>query len=227
MHINSTDEMTAGNINEEFVPLEDCPNEQDGTDDRIGTAATIAMTATPAARPTTLNVNENPDNNPDVVDFRTVDNGRDETDNSSNNNNNNSPSRNVFADRQNVVRGLCDASLMAANVSQLRAVLDGDPGNKYFIPLLIMIGLSLLSHMVFGLLMIQRWRKERKAEMEHRRDVEKAAGTPVSTASNPRGVTCFCDWCVSVEWYDEVSMFFMFFVIILNVAIAGLGLTSN
>lgn len=48
--------MTAGNINEEFVPLEDCPNEQDGTDDRIGTAATIAMTATPAARPTTLNV---------------------------------------------------------------------------------------------------------------------------------------------------------------------------
>ncbi|XP_034329907.2 ninjurin-A isoform X2 [Magallana gigas] len=229
--------MTTGN---EIVPLEDIPNDQDGTDNRDGMAGTIddnrdGMAGTiddnrngmdeidiivnPAARPTTLNMR----NNSDEIDFRSVDRGLDEPDAP----NNNGSSKNVFTDRQNIVRGLCDASLMAANISQLRAVLDGDPGNKYFIPLLIMIGLSLFSHITFGLLMIQRWRKERKAELEHQRDVEKAVGTPVSRASNPRGVTCLCAWCGKVEWYDEVSMYCMYFVIILNVAIAGLGLTDN
>nr|XP_034329910.1 uncharacterized protein LOC117690298 isoform X7 [Crassostrea gigas] len=200
--------MTAGN---EIVPLEDIPNDQDGTDNRDGMAGTIDgnrngmdeidIIVKPAARPTTLNEPDAP--------------------------NNNGSSKNVFTDRQNIVRGLCDASLMAANISQLRAVLDGDHGNKFFIPLLIMIGLSLFSHIVFGLLMIQRWRKERRAELEHQRDVENAAGTPVSRSSNPRGVTCLCAWCECVEWYDEVSMFCMYLVIILNVAIAGLGLTDN
>ncbi|XP_052705001.1 uncharacterized protein LOC128180872 isoform X3 [Crassostrea angulata] len=211
--------MTAGN---EIVPLEDIPNDQGGTDNRDGMAGTIddnrdGMAGTiddnrngmdeidiivkPTARPTTLNEPDAP--------------------------NNNGSSKNVFTDRQNIVRGLCDASLMAANISQLRAVLDGDHGNKYFIPLLIMIGLALFWHIVFGLLMIQRWRKERRAELEHQRDVENAAGTPVSRSSNPRGVTCLCSWCECVEWYDEVSMFCMYFVIILNVAIAGLGLTST
>ncbi|XP_052705000.1 uncharacterized protein LOC128180872 isoform X2 [Crassostrea angulata] len=226
--------MTAGN---EIVPLEDIPNDQGGTDNRDGMAGTIddnrdGMAGTiddnrngmdeidiivkPTARPTTLN------NNSDEVDFRRFQ-GFDEPDAP----NNNGSSKNVFTDRQNIVRGLCDASLMAANISQLRAVLDGDHGNKYFIPLLIMIGLALFWHIVFGLLMIQRWRKERRAELEHQRDVENAAGTPVSRSSNPRGVTCLCSWCECVEWYDEVSMFCMYFVIILNVAIAGLGLTST
>nr|XP_034329909.1 uncharacterized protein LOC117690298 isoform X6 [Crassostrea gigas] len=211
--------MTAGN---EIVPLEDIPNDQDGTDNRDGMAGTIddnrdGMAGTiddnrngmdeidiivkPTARPTTLNEPDAP--------------------------NNNGSSKNVFTDRQTIVRGLCDASLMAANISQLRAVLDGDHGNKFFIPLLIMIGLSLFSHIVFGLLMIQRWRKERRAELEHQRDVENAAGRRVSRSSNPRGVSCLCAWCECVEWYDEVSMFCMYLVIILNVAIAGLGLTDN
>lgn len=224
--------MTAGN---EIVPLEDIPNDQDGTDNRDGMAGTIDgnrngmdeidIIVKPAARPTTLNMRNNSDETDDVTDFRFVHVGRglDEPDAP----NNNGSSKNVFTDRQNIVRGLCDASLMAANISQLRAVLDGDHGNKFFIPLLIMIGLSLFSHIVFGLLMIQRWRKERRAELEHQRDVENAAGTPVSRSSNPRGVTCLCAWCECVEWYDEVSMFCMYLLIILNVAIAGLGLTDN
>lgn len=55
--------MTAGN---EIVPLEDIPNDQDGTDNRDGMAGTIDgnrngmdeidIIVKPAARPTTLNV---------------------------------------------------------------------------------------------------------------------------------------------------------------------------
>lgn len=62
-HINLTDEMTAGN---EIVPLEDIPNDQDGTDNRDGMAGTIDdnrngmdeidIIIKPTARPTTLNV---------------------------------------------------------------------------------------------------------------------------------------------------------------------------
>lgn len=55
--------MTTGN---EIVPLEDIPNDQDGTDNRDGMAGTIDgnrngmdeidIIVNPAARPTTLNV---------------------------------------------------------------------------------------------------------------------------------------------------------------------------
>nr|XP_034329908.1 uncharacterized protein LOC117690298 isoform X5 [Crassostrea gigas] len=222
--------MTAGN---EIVPLEDIPNDQDGTDNRDGMAGTIDGNRNGMAG----TIDDNRDgmagtiddnrNGMDEIDIIVKPTARPTTLNEPDAPNNNGSSKNVFTDRQTIVRGLCDASLMAANISQLRAVLDGDHGNKFFIPLLIMIGLSLFSHIVFGLLMIQRWRKERRAELEHQRDVENAAGRRVSRSSNPRGVSCLCAWCECVEWYDEVSMFCMYLVIILNVAIAGLGLTDN
>ncbi|XP_056004651.1 uncharacterized protein LOC125658687 isoform X4 [Ostrea edulis] len=142
-----------------------------------------------------------------------------------------SSSRNPFADRQNFVRQLCDASLLAANVSQLRAVLDrSSTENIYFWPLIVMISLSILLHIGFGILMIQRWRKEREAEMEHRRNSTSVAGTPISNASiltkEAKGTLCFCSPCLSVEKCDEISMYVMLFIVILNVGVAGLGLSG-
>ncbi|XP_056004654.1 ninjurin-1-like isoform X2 [Ostrea edulis] len=140
-----------------------------------------------------------------------------------------SSSRNPFADRQNFVRQLCDTSLLAANVSQLRAVLDGSSTeNIYFWPLIVMISLSILMHIGFGILMIQRWRKEREAEMEHRRNSSSVAGTPTPDsnvlAKQAKGTLCFCSPCLMVEKYDEISLFFMLLLVVLNVGIAGLGL---
>lgn len=43
--------------------------------------------------------------------------------------------RNLFSDKRNFVRQLCDVSLLAANISQLRVVLNGGSTNKYYIPL--------------------------------------------------------------------------------------------
>ena len=54
------------------------------------------------------------------------------------------------------------------------------------------------------------------------------ATTPQPHAStvNPKGVLCPCKPCMEVERYDEVSMYFMFLVVILNVGIAGIGLSG-
>nr|XP_022288385.1 ninjurin-1-like [Crassostrea virginica] len=124
--------------------------------------------------------------------------------------------RNQFTDSRNFVRQLCDASLLAANVSQLRAVLDNGSENSYFIPLLVMIVSSIVFHVVFGILMIQRWRKEREAQMEHKENV----------MGNPQGMLCSCSPCMKVERYDEISMYFVFLVVILNIIIAALGLSG-
>ena len=134
---------------------------------------------------------------------------------------------NQFTASRNFVLELCDASILAANVSQLRAVLDNGPGNCYFIPLLIMINLSIFCHVAFGILKIQSWRKEREAQMKHSK-INKRVTTPQSQAStvNPQEVFCHCTPCMEVERYDEVSMYFMFLVVILNVGIAGIGLSG-
>ncbi|XP_065925576.1 ninjurin-1 [Magallana gigas] len=203
--------MSPGNSSEQTVSLEMSPNDKDSL---TGTC-TNEMVVTSAAIP----VNDSQDR----TDFKDVlTNG--DTDGTSNNN----PSGNVFADRQNIVRGFCDASLMAANVSQLRAVLDGDPAYRFFTPLLVLIGLSLILHIGFGLIMIQRWRKARKAHLEHMKKAEELDSQgPNTIASDPRGIVCACEWCATVEWYDEISIFIVFFVIVLNVVIAVLGLRDS
>ncbi|XP_022337079.2 ninjurin-1-like [Crassostrea virginica] len=136
----------------------------------------------------------------DEVDFRCL-NKKDES---------NGQVTNHFTDKQNFVRQLCDASLLAANVSQLRSVLENSSNDKYFIPLLVMISLAIFFHVVFGILLIQRWKKEKAAMLSHKND--------------PLGLVCNCEPCATVERYDEISIFIVFFVVILNVGIAGLGL---
>lgn len=119
---------------------------------------------------------------------------------------------------------------MAANVSQLRAVLDGDPAYRFFTPLLVLIGLSLILHIGFGFIMIQRWRKARKTHLEHVKKAKESDSQgqgPNTIASDPRGIVCACEWCATVEWYDEISIFIVFFVIVLNVVIAVLGLRDS
>ena len=41
---------------------------------------------------------------------------------------------------------------------------------------------------------------------------------------NPDGLVCDCKACAAVERCDDISLFIVFFVVILNVGIAGLGL---
>mmetsp|Transcript_24165 Transcript_24165/g.39167 ORF Transcript_24165/g.39167 Transcript_24165/m.39167 type:complete len:217 (+) Transcript_24165:8-658(+) len=204
---------------EEFVALDGFERGEGRDEIDQGEAMTTdESTISRATRPQTLSVNRDGDE----IDFRPI-NHTDEPDGTTNP----APSRDQFTDSRNFVRQLCDASLLAANVSQLRAVLDNGSGNSYFIPLLVMIALSMICHVVFGILMIQRWRKAREAQKEHRMN-NNMATTPQSQASSvhPEGVLCSCAPCMKVEKYDEISMYFMFLVVILNVGIAGLGLSG-
>lgn len=105
--------------------------------------------------------------------------------------------RNVFSDRKNLVRGLCDASLIAANISQLRAVMDSDPDNKFYIALLTLIGLSLLLHIFFGIIILQMWRLRKESESK------------------------------GYQMYDLLSILVVFFLVVFNVAISGLGLPTT
>ena len=114
----------------------------------------------------------------------------------------------------NFVRQLCDASLLAANVSQLRAVLDSGSSNRYYIPLLVMITLSILAHILFGILMII------KGVIKNIR----TEGTVKNTGqmgANDSG----CCKKYAERLYEVFSLVFMLIVVILNVAIAGLGLS--
>ncbi|XP_078310128.1 uncharacterized protein LOC111132702 [Crassostrea virginica] len=61
-------------------------------------------------------------------------------------------------DSLNFVLQLCDASLLVANISQLRAVLDSGSANEYYLQLLVIIIISIVSHILFGMLMILRWK---------------------------------------------------------------------
>lgn len=190
--------------------------------------------------------------------------------------------KDAFSDRKNLVRGLCDASLIAANISQLRAVLDSDPDNKFYIPLLTLIGFSLLLHIVFGIIIIQMWRVKRKSESQHWEAMGRAAKQAASQAAtqtqaaakaaiqaatqaasqaatqaatqaaaqaaktqsnenliqNIEGsletivhdrIPCInktCTHCRRYETCDDLSILVVFFLVVFNVAISGIGLPT-
>lgn len=156
--------------------------------------------------------------------------------------------KDAFSDRKNLVRGLCDASLIAANISQLRAVLDSDPDNKFYIPLLTLIGFSLLLHIVFGIIIIQMWRVKRKSESQHweamRRAASQAAAEGEKTQSDENQIQniegsletivhdripCInktCTHCRRYETCDDLSILVVFFLVVFNVAISGIGLPT-
>lgn len=141
--------------------------------------------------------------------------------------------KDAFSDRKSLVRGLCDASLIAANISQLRAVLESDPSNKFYVPLLTLIALSLLLHIVFGIIIIQMWREENKSEMQHIIDEANSShGSQESVQESivHQRIPCCkkdCSHCRKYRRYDDLSILVVFFLVVFNVAISGLGLPAT
>ncbi|XP_052076149.1 uncharacterized protein LOC127714173 [Mytilus californianus] len=56
---------------------------------------------------------------------------------------------NRFAESKNFIQSIADVSLMMANISQLRAVVGFGDANRFYIHLLILVMLSLASHIMF------------------------------------------------------------------------------
>lgn len=152
--------------------------------------------------------------------------------------------KDAFSDRKNLVRGLCDASLIAANISQLRAVLGSGQDNKFDIPLLTLISLSLLSHVVFGIIIIKMWREKRERDSQHAaeaaaKQTQKQVSMQVGEGNQEsksmqetvvhQRISCFknnCKHCRRYQMYDDLSILVVFFLVVFNIAISGLGLPT-
>lgn len=127
----------------------------------------------------------------------------------------------AFSERKNLVRGLCDMSLIAANISQLRAVLDSDHDNKFYPSLLTLIVLSLLLHVCFGIIIIQMWRQKKISESDHGYVAGKQIRSQVPCHESS------CKHCRRYQRYDVLSVLVVFFLVVFNVAISGLGLPTT
>ncbi|XP_060691548.1 ninjurin-1 [Hemiscyllium ocellatum] len=61
---------------------------------------------------------------------------------------------NHYANKKSAAESMLDIALLMANASQLKAVVDQGPHFNYYIPLIILISLSLLFQLIVGILLI-------------------------------------------------------------------------
>ncbi|XP_048462726.1 ninjurin-1 [Rhincodon typus] len=61
---------------------------------------------------------------------------------------------NHYANKKSAAESMLDIALLMANASQLKAVVDQGPNFNYYIPLIILISLSLIFQLVVGILLI-------------------------------------------------------------------------
>ncbi|VDI19994.1 Hypothetical predicted protein [Mytilus galloprovincialis] len=105
---------------------------------------------------------------------------------------NNSDFQNRFSESKKYIQNIADMSLMMANISQLRAVLGFGETNTFYIHLLTLISVSLVSHTVLVFVSVIRGhyiKKHHTALVRAQRNREKipAFSTNVSTSSTING----------------------------------------
>ncbi|CAC5410196.1 unnamed protein product [Mytilus coruscus] len=129
---------------------------------------------------------------------------------------------NRFSESKKFIQNIADVALMMANISQLRAVLGLGDKNEFYIPLITLIILSLVSHTLFVFITVIRGHFIRKHQTAVRRAVKKS-NSPVTNAqptenNSPSlggpdankskvetGNVGFCCCCVKKERIDEYS----------------------
>ncbi|KAK3103760.1 hypothetical protein FSP39_021697 [Pinctada imbricata] len=133
---------------------------------------------------------------------------------------------NKYSTRKNFVCSLFDVALMMANLSQLKTVLDqSGSGGSWFFLLVICIGLSIILQIAFAILMLRVWCIERKMEQKcpNHTDSQRGRRKPCCTGNVKSG-------CCSSELannLDEIGLFVVFAIIMLNMVIATFGLSRQ
>ncbi|XP_043563962.1 ninjurin-1 [Chiloscyllium plagiosum] len=61
---------------------------------------------------------------------------------------------NHYANKKSAAESMLDIALLMANASQLKAVIDQGPNFNYYVPLIILISLSLIFQLIVGILLI-------------------------------------------------------------------------
>ncbi|KAG7455820.1 hypothetical protein MATL_G00245070 [Megalops atlanticus] len=67
---------------------------------------------------------------------------------------------NHYATKKSVAESMLDVALLMANASQLKAVLEQGPDFRYYVTLLVLIGVSLLFQVSAGILFVFMARKD-------------------------------------------------------------------
>lgn len=77
---------------------------------------------------------------------------------------------NKYATRKTLAQGLLDVSLLMANASQLKAVIEvGEHGQQFYYALLVLIGVSIVIQVVVGIVLIVLGGMELKTAEEKKR----------------------------------------------------------
>ncbi|XP_038668683.1 ninjurin-1 [Scyliorhinus canicula] len=61
---------------------------------------------------------------------------------------------NHYANKKSAAESMLDVALLMANASQLKAVVDQGSGFSYYVPLIILISISLIFQIIVGILLI-------------------------------------------------------------------------
>uniref|UniRef100_UPI00398F0980 ninjurin-1 n=1 Tax=Pristiophorus japonicus TaxID=55135 RepID=UPI00398F0980 len=61
---------------------------------------------------------------------------------------------NHYANKKSAAESMLDVALLMANASQLKAVVDQGPSFNYYVPLIILISISLMFQIIVGILLI-------------------------------------------------------------------------
>ncbi|KAL4640756.1 ninjurin-2 [Arapaima gigas] len=85
---------------------------------------------------------------------------------------------NHYATKKSVAESMLDVALLMANASQMKAVLEQGPEFKYYITVLVLIGISLLFQVLAGALFVVMARKDLNNVANQRR---KRGSTPNPT----------------------------------------------
>ncbi|KAK3102955.1 hypothetical protein FSP39_015255 [Pinctada imbricata] len=141
---------------------------------------------------------------------------------------------NKYSSRKSFVCSLFDVALMMANFSQMKTVLDqNQEEQKWYYVLLSCIGLSILLQIVFAVLMLIVWCIERRLEQRcphHKVTNRDGNSTPQSQTGgtccigNTKSKCCSSD---VADTLDEIGLFVVFIVIVLNIVIVSFGLTAT
>ena len=64
------------------------------------------------------------------------------------------PSPDAYDRKKTFAEGLLDVAILIANATQLKAVVSNGPSNKYYIPLLVLISLSIVIQLIVAAMLL-------------------------------------------------------------------------
>lgn len=155
---------------------------------------------------------------------------------------------NRFSESKNFIQSIADVSLMMANISQLRAVLGLGDTNKFYIHLLTLILLSLVSHIFFvfftvirshfrskhNIVLKRSVRGDIESEIEKRDDKKDkkikfccCCSKTYRRTEYTEDELCQCPNCIINLYLNYICSFLVLITICANIGITGIGISGD